>query len=92
MDETIYVILKVLFDFALEVWFSIVSKNVLFDRILSTHCGVIMSCLELSKCPSYIYCKHNFFFTISASACDDECRTPKCENVIRPGKFENFYC
>ena len=23
MDETIYVILKVLFDFALEVWFSI---------------------------------------------------------------------
>ena len=24
MDETIYAILKVLFDFALEVWFSIV--------------------------------------------------------------------
>ena len=26
MDETIYVILKLLFDFALEVWFSIVKK------------------------------------------------------------------
>ena len=26
MDETIYVILKVLFDFALEVWFSIVKR------------------------------------------------------------------
>ena len=30
MDETIYVILKVLFDFALEVWLSIV--------IFSCHC------------------------------------------------------
>ena len=29
MDETIYVILKVLFDFALEVWFSIVAAFVL---------------------------------------------------------------
>ena len=28
MDDTIYVIFKVLFDFALEVWFSI------FDRIV----------------------------------------------------------
>ena len=27
MDETIYVILKLLFDFALEVWFSIVCKK-----------------------------------------------------------------
>ena len=27
MDETIYIILKVLFDFALEVWFSIFSKT-----------------------------------------------------------------
>ena len=26
MDETIYVILKVLFDFALEVWFSILTS------------------------------------------------------------------
>ena len=26
MDETIYVILKVLFDFGLEVWFSIYSS------------------------------------------------------------------
>ena len=29
MDETIYVILKVLFDFALEVWFSIVQLIIL---------------------------------------------------------------
>ena len=28
MDETIYVILKLLFDFAYEVWFSILSTNV----------------------------------------------------------------
>ena len=27
MDETIYVILKLLFDFALEVWFSIYSQK-----------------------------------------------------------------
>ena len=27
MDETIYVILKVMFDFALEVWFNIFSKT-----------------------------------------------------------------
>ena len=27
MDETIYVILKLLFDFALEVWFSIFLEN-----------------------------------------------------------------
>ena len=27
MDETIYVILKLLFDFALEVWFSICTQN-----------------------------------------------------------------
>ena len=26
MDETIYVILKILFDFALEVWFSILAN------------------------------------------------------------------
>ena len=31
MDETIYVILKLLFDFALEVWFSIY----LYDRLTS---------------------------------------------------------
>ena len=30
MDETIYVILKVLFDFALEVWFSIVERCLTF--------------------------------------------------------------
>ena len=30
MDETIYVMLKVLFDFALEVWFSICHVNVVF--------------------------------------------------------------
>ena len=30
------------------------SKNVLFDRILSTHCGVILPCYELSKWPSYV--------------------------------------
>ena len=29
MDETIYVILKVLFDFALEVWFSIEDRYVI---------------------------------------------------------------
>ena len=29
MDETIYVILKLLFDFALEVWFSIVTSIVI---------------------------------------------------------------
>ena len=36
MDETIYVILKVQFDFALEVWFSIVKHIIIatmgFDR------------------------------------------------------------
>ena len=32
MDETIYVILKVLFDFALEVWFSISSACLVWYR------------------------------------------------------------
>ena len=29
MDETIYLILKVLFDFVLEMWISICSKTIL---------------------------------------------------------------
>ena len=28
-------------------------QNVLYYSILSTHCGVMMSCYELSKWPSY---------------------------------------
>ena len=37
MDETIYVILKVLFDFALEVWFSIY----LSTHTVHVHAGAI---------------------------------------------------
>ena len=34
MEETIYVILKLLFDFSLEVWFSIVLEKDCFRSLL----------------------------------------------------------
>ena len=40
MDETIYVILKVLFDFALEVWFSIYSRTLVARTRLSRTPGI----------------------------------------------------
>ena len=42
MDEAIYVILKLLFDFALEVWFSIVCGDLLIDPV-----GRVQFCLHM---------------------------------------------
>ena len=36
MDETIYVILKVVLDFALEVWFSILTENCRRRKLLKS--------------------------------------------------------
>ena len=51
MDETIYVILKLLFDFALEVWFSIVHTGV---YLLDFFCSGIQFNLQLSPYPCFI--------------------------------------
>ena len=42
MVETIYVILKVLFDFALEVWFSIINNRVFKVTLLSISVSLSM--------------------------------------------------
>ena len=55
MDETIYVILKVLFDFALEVWFSIVKSKWSILYIEGSPVKMSKKCISFSGeqfCPS----------------------------------------
>ena len=47
----------------------LVSNNALFDYILSTHCGVMMPCYELSKCPSYVVSDSVQFESICVCVC-----------------------
>ena len=59
MDETIYAILKVLFDFALEVWFSIVRLHPA-AKVQSSLC-VNADSPELSLVPRIKYGRQSVF-------------------------------
>ena len=59
MDETIYAILKVLFNFALEVWFSIVGWNCLrgTENLFRAKLSLLKSNYTLSQQLHYDFLK-----------------------------------
>ena len=97
MNETIYVILKLLFDFALEVWFSIfhvIANDIFRLALLKLNYGTTYNisdlsytCLDTLYSSSYAYSSHSG--TTKAQASLRKC-TGSPEPLLRT--FTKYRC